>query len=275
MDNQPGFDRSLFIPIFLSGCSVVGIVVVLLIGRSLSSPPEAPVTPSPTRFQYLYLGTEPAIATPIVEETEVIPTDEPLEAPTEAPPGFPTSTLPGIGTPVILTQPGSNRTPTSILLRTNTPSTPSSPLAPTLPPTATSASGPPLNPGIYDNVDYRLVYGASWQNQTVPGAYGNTLQVSLTPGTSSTISFRFIGTQLRLLYQGAGTLGQLRIVIDNQAPYTLNESSGSEWASTILSNNTHTVVITHTGGGSVNVDQIIIPDPSTPTPTRTPTTQGG
>jgi hypothetical protein len=124
-------------------------------------------------------------------------------------------------------------------------------------------------------VDYRLVYGASWQNQSVSSAYGGTLQVSLTPGSTSTISFRFIGTQLRLLYQGGGTLGQLSILIDNQSAYTLSQSSGSEWASPTLSNNTHTVLITHIGGGSVNVDQIIIPDPSTPTPTRTPTNQGG
>ena len=265
MDNQPGFDRSLLIPIFLSGCSIVGIVVVLLIGRSLSSPPEAPVTPSPTRFQYLYLGTEPAITTPILEETEVIATEEPIEVPTDGTPVFFTSTPSGIGTPIILTQPGSDNTPTSILQRTNTVPPPTSP------PTATSASGPPLNPGIYDNVDYRIVYGASWQNQTVPSAYGNSLQVSLTPGSTSTISFRFIGTQVRLICQGGNTLGQLSILIDNQTSYTFSESSGNEWASPTLSNSTHSVVITHIGGGPVNLDQVIIPDPSTPTPTRTPT----
>ena len=50
MDNQPAVDRSLLIPILLSGFSVIGILVVLLIGRSLSAPPEVPMTPSATRF---------------------------------------------------------------------------------------------------------------------------------------------------------------------------------------------------------------------------------
>ena len=66
MNNQPAFDRSILVPIFLSGFSVIGIVVVLLIGRSLSTPPEVPMTPSATRFSYVYLGTEPAITTPLV-----------------------------------------------------------------------------------------------------------------------------------------------------------------------------------------------------------------
>ena len=43
MDNQPAFDRSILIPILLGGFSVIGIIVVLLIGRSLSAPPEIPV----------------------------------------------------------------------------------------------------------------------------------------------------------------------------------------------------------------------------------------
>ncbi len=93
MDNQPTFDRSLLIPIFISGFSVIGIVVVLLIGRSLSAPAEVPMTPSATRFPYVYLGTEPAITTPLIEETQIGATEEPIftdepivEEPTDAPP---------------------------------------------------------------------------------------------------------------------------------------------------------------------------------------------
>jgi hypothetical protein len=253
MDNQPAFDRSILIPIFISGCSVVGILVVLLVGRALNSPAEVPVTPSATRFQYVYIGTEPAITTPLVEETEEepFPTEEPIEEPdpNDIPtPILTTPTRPGPLTPIILPSATGN------LQRTNT--------AP--PPTVTSASAPPLNPGTYDDVYPNLVYNGWSANNS-----GGTLHVSNVPG--STISFRFIGTQVRLLYQGGNTLGQVRITIDNTVTETLDQSSGTEWASDILSNGTHTILITHLSGGSVNLDQVIIPDPATQTPTPTPT----
>lgn len=256
MDTQPTFDRSLLIPIFISGCSVIGIVVVLLAGRALSAPAEVAVTPSATRFQYVYLGTEPAITTPLTEGTEFLPTEEPIEEPIEEEPGgmitplvptpttATTPTRPGAGTPIVLTLP--NTTNTS-------------------PPTSTSASGPPLNPGTYDDVDARLVYNG-W-NAT--GSTGSTLHVSVVPG--STVSFRFIGTQVRLLYQGGSTLGQVRITIDTVSE-TLDQSSGNEWVSDPFTTGTHSVLITHISGGSVNLDQVIIPEPvSTGTPTATPT----
>jgi hypothetical protein len=257
MDNQPAFDRSILIPIFLSGFSVIGIVVVLMIGRFLSAPAEVSVTPSATRFQYVYLGTEPAITTPLTEGTEIIPTGKPIEAPTEetsvTTPLVPTLTTattptrPGAGTPIILTLPNATTA---------------------APPTSTSASGPPLNPGTYDDIDSHLIY-TGWNATTVAGAYGNTLHVSLAPG--STISFRFIGRELRLIYQGGTTLGQIRITIDTTSR-NLDQSSGNEWVSDQFPNNTHSVLITHVGGGSVNLDQVVIPEPvNTPTPTRTPT----
>lgn len=254
MDNQPAFDRSLLIPIFISGCSVIGIVLVLLIGRLLDSPAEVPVTPSATRFQYVYLGTEPAITTPLGEETDVLSTDDPFEEPTEEPSVFTplvpsptiatTPTRPGVGTPIVLTLPNATNT---------------------LPATATSASVAPLNPGTYDDVDGGLVYNPGW-NAT--GTGGSTLHVSVVPG--STVSFRFIGRELRLIYQGGSTLGQMRITIDNVSE-TLDQSSGNEWVSDSFTNGTHSVLITHLSGGSVNLDQVIVPIPATPTPTRTAT----
>lgn len=249
MDNQPAFDRSLLIPIFLSGFSVIGIVVVLLIGRALSTPPEVPTTPSATRFAYVYLGTEPAITTPIVEETEIVITEEPnFEEPTEpdSTPSLATPTRPGPLTPIVLPSVTANPQ------RTGTPATA----------TVTSASVPPLSPGTYDDGHQYIVYDG-WEPT-------GALHVSFQPG--NTISFRFIGRQMRLLYQGGQTLGQVRIVIDGGTQQILDQSSGTEWVSELLTNSTHTVLITHSGGGAVNLDQVIIPDiGNTPTPTRTPT----
>jgi hypothetical protein len=256
MNNQPAFDRSLLVPIFISGCSVIGIVVVLLIGRALSAPPEVPLTPSATRFAYVYLGTEPAITTPMIDGTQIEepidePTEDPIfeeptfEEPTDAPPVLTTPTRPGANTPIILPS-----------ATGNTPGTP----------TATSASAPPLLGGTYDDTHPVFVYNG-W---TETSSGGTTLHVSTVP--NSTMSFRFIGTQLRLRYDGGNTLGQLRVTIDNVSE-TLDQSDGDdEWVwPNSLSNVTHTVLITHIGGGGVNIDEVIILAPGTPTPTRTPT----
>lgn len=255
MDNQPALDRSLLVPIFISGCSVIGIVLVLLIGRALSAPPEAPTTPSATRFAYVYLGTEPAITTPLIEETEVGITDEPIfeeptfeeEEPTAPPPVFRTPTRPGPNTPIVLPS-----------ATGNTPA----------PPTSTSVSAAPLTPGTYDDVDSGLTYSPA--NAWLENNVGGTLHVSSSPG--STISFRFIGTQLRIRYQAGSTLGQMEVIVDNVSE-TFSQSDGNgdwPWPNS-LTNVTHTVLIRHAGGGSVNLDQIIVLSPATPTPTVTPT----
>lgn len=249
MDNTPSFDRGILIPVFIGGISVIGILVVLLIGRSLDTPPPVPLTPSPTRFQYVYLGTEPVITTPLIEETQIEPTQAPGSGVTDTP----TPSGPSLPTPIILASPTINPQ------ESNTPA----------PPTATSASAPPLNPGTYDDVDSHLIY-TGWNPPTaLPGAYGNTLHVSVVPG--STVSFYFIGRQLRLFYQGGSTLGQMRITIDTTS-YTLDQSSDNEWVSDLFANGTHSVLITHIGGGSVNLDRVIIPEiPNTKTPTATAT----
>lgn len=251
MDNPPSIDRSILIPILIGGFSVVGIIVVLMIGRRLNSPAEVPVTPSATRFQYLYLGTEPAITTPLVEGSEIPLTEEPVEEPDEEPivntPVFATSTGPAISTPIILA------TPNGSIQQTNT-----------VPPTTTSASVPPLNAGTYEDF-HPSILKDGWQ-PTNSG--GSTLHVSGTPG--STISFRFIGRELRLIYQSGPTLGEVRITIDNVVGSLDQSNDANEWVSATFENGTHTVLITHLGGGSVNLDQVIIPEvPITATPTLT------
>ncbi len=129
--------------------------------------------------------------------------------------------------------------------------------------TATSASVAPLNPGTYDDTDSHLLYGGSWSSTNVSGAYQNTLHVSNTLNNS--VTFSFIGDEVRLFYQSGPSLGTIRISIDG-AQFDLNESDtstqSSEWVSAALDNKTHTVVITHFDGSSVNLDEIIVPDAS-------------
>jgi hypothetical protein len=255
MNTQPAFDRSILIPIFISGFSVIGIIAVLLIGRAINAPAEIPVTPSATRFSYVFLGTEPVITTPLVEETEVVATQPPVEETSETPQAPATPTLGTLPTLIVLGSPTPNPQATNTLTPTST---------------ATSASGPALNAGVYDDVDSHLSYSGSWAPNNIPGAYNNTLHVSTNPG--NTISFSFIGTRLRLAYQGGSTLGQIRILIDNSYNVTLDQSSGTTWASDQFPLGTHSVLITHIGNLPVNLDQVTIPDPvNTPTPTRTAT----
>ena len=262
MDNQPTLDRSILIPLLLGGFSIVGIIVVLLVGRALSSPAEVVVTPSATSFQFLYLGTEPAISTPLLEESEIPLTEEPIEEPGDEPPPFatPTGSGTGIATPIILSPPGTVNTPSGGGQPTSTPVR-----------LATSTLSTPVVANTYDDTDSRLTYTGNWIPQTnVNGAYQNTLHVSDTAGNS--LSFNFVGQEIQLYYQAGASLGTINILFDNETlPITVSQSQTSGvWSYMLDSGGDHTVTIRHASGGAVNVDRLVIPAP-TATPTRTPT----
>ena len=253
-------------PIVFGGISVIGIIVVLLIGRSLNSPPPVSASPSATHFQYLYLGTEPAITTPLTEESEVVPppTEAPVETPVEATEGFASSTS-SVATPIILTAPNTTSTSTSIVLRTNTP-----PGLPTS--TATLSTATPSSADTYDDTDTRLAYSDGWTSQTgVSGAYQNTLHISNANGNS--VTFTFTGQKISVFYQAGPSLGSMTITIDNLGgpaiPQAQSQTQIREWTpDNLLTAGTHSIVITHSGGGSINIDSLVVPAP-TATPTRT------
>src|SRR6266511_1543322 len=119
MDNRPTIDLDILLLIFFGGFSVLGIIVVLLIGRSLNSPPPVSASPSATQFQYISLGTEPAITTPLIEESETLPapTEAPVEEPVDTTPDFASPASSSIPTLIILTEPNTTSTSTSIVLR--------------------------------------------------------------------------------------------------------------------------------------------------------------
>jgi hypothetical protein len=263
MDNQPTVDRTILIPILLSGFSIVGIIAVLLIGRSLNSPTLAPTTPSATQFQYIYLGTEPAITTPIIEGSELAPL-----TPTQETQIFISPTGPSGSTPIILTNPNTTSTSTSIVLSTNTPGGfPTSTLTPTL--------SSPVASNTYDDTDSQLSYSSGWSSQTgVNGAYQGTLHISSANGNN--VTFTFTGHEIHLFYQAGPSLGSITITIDGLGGPAISQAQSQtqikEWASGLLSAGTHLVVITHSSGGSINIDSLVVPAPTaTPTRTLTPT----
>lgn len=257
MDNRPAFDRSLLIPVGVGLVALIGICAILVWGRLNSQPAAVEEIPTATAFQYAFIGTEPAISTltpdASLEATEEFPA--PPETPAE--PEFPTS--PPIDTPVPQT---TNTLPGIITLPPLiTPNTPSR--------TPTSASVAPFGSGTFDNTDSRFVYSGTWDKQTgVPGAYQNTLNVSGTLDNS--VTFLFIGNELRVFFQAGPSLGTIRLLLDNNS-YVMSEASSStqrfEWVLPTTTGGTHSVTITHTSGGSVNFDGIIVPVPPKPTAT--------
>jgi hypothetical protein len=269
MDNQPTIDRSILLPIILGGFSIIGIIVVLLIGRSLNSPPPVSTTPSATAFQYIYLGTEPAITTPLTEESGIpFPTEAPVEVTPSAilsPTLLSPPASPSVGTPIILTNPNTTRTSTGIVLRTTTPVGSA---------TSTATFSTAVAENTYDDTDPRLAYSGDWTNQTgVNGAYQGTLHISNANG--NTLTFTFTGQEIHLFYQAGPSLGSMTITIDGLGGPAISQSQNqtqiTEWQpENLLSGGTHVMVITHSGGGSINIDSLVVPG-TTATPTRTST----
>jgi hypothetical protein len=254
MDNKPTLDRAILIPLILGVFAVFGICLVVLLSQldvSRSFSGEEAETPTP--FKFIFLGTEPGITTltpdenapPAPTATEVAfellipsPTEEFLNGDETESPTKPSD---------VLTNPASSK-PT------------------------TSPSNAPLNPGTYDQFDAHIAYEGNWVEQVdVPDVYENTLTVSATVGDS--LTFRFIGEQVRIFFQEGPGFGTVRITMDG-LEFDLDQSASvtdiAEWVSPLLINATHTVEIVHLSGGSVNLDSVIVPDPlSTATPTGT------
>jgi hypothetical protein len=235
------------IPILFGIFSIFGICLVLILGRLGAARAGVTVQDTATPFQYIFLGTEPAIvsATP-GEEGEA--TETPGATSTEI--SFLSSDTPE-----------STGTNSSIVVLSS--STPS--------PAASSTA--PLNPGTYDEDDSHLRYEGDWIVQRgVTGVFQNSLHVSSTLGNS--VTFRFIGQQVRLFYQSGSGLGTIRITLDG-VQFELDQSGSNtvtgEWSSPLLINGTHSVEIEHLSGGAINLDQVIVPDILlTPTVTSTP-----
>ena len=89
------------------------------------------------------------------------------------------------------------------------------------------------------------------------------------------VTFTFTGQEIRMSYQAGPSLGTITITIDNVGGPAIsqaqNQTQFREWQpDSLLGSGTHSIVITHSGGGSVNIDSFTIPV-NTSTPTRTST----
>jgi hypothetical protein len=105
------------------------------------------------------------------------------------------------------------------------------------------------------------------------------LHISNANGDS--VTFTFTGQEITLFYQAGPSLGSMTITIDNLGGPPVSQAQNAteikQWNSGLLTAGTHSIVITHSGGGSINVDSLVVPAPTvtpttiTPTRTLTPT----
>lgn len=240
MENKLTTSRELLLPILLGGLSILGIGTVFLFGSSISSSTPVPVNYTDTPFRYIYLGTEPGLST-----------QTPMNTPTDVPTDTPESII-------VLDTPTRLVNPTQVIVRT---------------PTVTTSPTVPAVLSIFDDTYYEILYTGDWVSESdVDNTHQNTLHLSFEAGNSA--SFTFVGQQVILSFQAGPSLGRISINLDGLL-FEVDQSNATteikKWTSALLVKGTHTIQISHLSGGSVNIDSIIIPDVSTPTPTATST----
>jgi hypothetical protein len=271
MDDKTPVDRTLFIPIFISVFSVIGICLLLIASRLSAARGNVQSTDTATPLRYQFIGTEPGVVLP----TDIAsPTALSLETNTTGVPtiGFvlPTSSafltnLPADSTP--LSTSASTSTPISIAIVTSTPSSVKLSNA-TFTPTPTISPTAQFLNVTYDDTDLRFLYSGSWVSQTgVSDTFQNTLHVSNAIGDAAQLSF--VGQKIRLTYQAGPSLGAVAIKMDS-VDFALDELASttviSVWESPVLVLSSHLITITHISGGAINIDSIAVLDISTETP---------
>jgi hypothetical protein len=139
-------------------------------------------------------------------------------------------------------------------------------------PTSVPATATPglvaMYPGLYDDNFPRIRY-TGWLLHTLNGLYYNTEHYSGTPG--NTAQFAFVGTSFSLKYRNFTTFGTLGVNIDgiDYDPIDMNASMeirDQEYSSQILSQDLHTVTLTHLTGLYIAFDAIQVNGQPTDTP---------
>ena len=247
MDKKAFVDFSILIPVVLGILSILGIGIVYLIGRNNDERAPLPVTPTETPFRFVYLGTEPGLSTLTPEVTDT-----------------PEATPSSIPLPIITLAPTENDGDVTSLI------TPTQRVIPTATPTITLTLVSVLSK--IDDTYFELLYDGNWTAQSdVSGAYQETLHISFSTGSS--VEYTFVGQQIIVSYQAGPSLGTISINLDGLIVEVDQSSTQTEivnWNSPVLVYGTHTLVMEHLSGGSINLDSITIPNLATATPTATP-----
>ena len=233
-------DRDIILPIGIAILSIIGIVSMALIYIIRKPQAELPSVATSTTFKFLFLGTLTSTQAPTTvaqSHKDTTPTTRIIET------NQSTSQLP---TPTPKTR--------SVNAATAAPTSASTTPAPVE--TNTPASNATTSSAIkIDDFDDVILYDGGWVNETVAAAYEETLSISIF--IDDTATFTFTGTQFIIGYVADPDLGPMTITIDGK-DQTLNQSTGSEWASPKLSLGDHSVTLTHASGEIIYLDYITI-----------------
>jgi hypothetical protein len=136
-------------------------------------------------------------------------------------------------------------------------------------PNAVAKSPPPVSAGKYDDTDSAWRYSTGWTTYTGGGPYNNTMHYTSTLGSYA--EFTFIGEQFILTMLRNTNRGLIDVYIDGIKEDTIDPNGPVmwqwQWASAVLSNETHTVRFVHAGGGTyIDIDAIEILGPDLTAP---------
>lgn len=126
----------------------------------------------------------------------------------------------------------------------------------------------PVGPGKYENSDPHLLFLGNWTHYNSVNASGGSGRYSSTVGSYTLM--RFTGKQVSLIYTANVNNGNAEIRIDGQLVNTLNQYAptqtfGKQWASPLLADEgPHTLTITHASGAIIDVDAVLVANPSAP-----------
>jgi hypothetical protein len=232
MQPHPPFDRELLIPIATGLVAILGLGWIFLTNYRSESPVSPTVEPTAIPFN---------VSPPKTGTLHPLPSATP-------PPEEILSTATGAGPDSYPGPPAQTLPPASTLITKSPPS-----------PSVTPTPDQPLPAGKFDDTDPRIDYDRFWtfeMNSGTAYAYKGTLHIST--GIGNKVSFYCTGQRFHLGYQRGKNFGVVTVLIDDQS-YTFHEQAfGNIWRSPQLSSGTHSVILIHESGESINLDYVEI-----------------
>lgn len=248
MDSRPIRNHPFIPPLLIGLFSLFGLCTILALAFFPEQNAEIDPTRTLTPFKYQFLATETLTAAATSETTEPAQTSETAELrvlPSEA------STVSTV-TMTNTTNQGIEPTPRLVTTEQNRSATaPAFTATPTMTLQPVFGNSEPLPIGKFDDRDPRFTYIGVWNREDNSYAYQETVLISEQVGDY--VAFRFNGLQLMIGYQSTDDAGEFTVNVDGLEE-TMSQLAGSIWFSDYLEAGTHSVIITHTGPGPVNLD---------------------
>jgi Fibronectin type III domain/WD40-like Beta Propeller Repeat len=127
----------------------------------------------------------------------------------------------------------------------------------------------PSAPALYQETDPAIGYTGNWSSWSDSNNSGGAMVYTNEDGASAELTY--FGRQVKLIYNSYVNRGEIAISIDGGAPVMVNQYGSSlsyldEWASPVLDEGTHTIILTHPGGTHyIDIDALEVSSPETDT----------